>query len=238
MTTLFISDLHLDDARPESTALFESFVQREASKAEALYILGDLFEYWLGDDIRTGTGQRVTAALSGLAAAGIPCYFMHGNRDFLLGRRYSANCGLQLLPEECVIELYGKPTLLMHGDTLCTDDIKYQEARSMLRSEDWQKQFLASTPDEREAYVRNARQQSREHQQSVSMDIMDVNADAVRAAFERHGVTELIHGHTHRPAVHEFDLGDLAARRTVLGDWYKTGSVLRVSPRGAELEQF
>jgi UDP-2,3-diacylglucosamine hydrolase len=134
MTTLIISDLHLDDDRPRSTALFEKFIKTEAKRSDALYILGDLFEYWLGDDVRSETSMRVSRALASLAGTGIPCYFMHGNRDFLLGRRYAAQSGIQLLPEELVVDFYGTPTLLMHGDSLCTDDVVYQEVRRKIRS--------------------------------------------------------------------------------------------------------
>ena len=235
MNTLFISDLHLDGIRPESTALFEHFVRTEAHRAEALYILGDLFEYWLGDDVLTETGEQVYRALSSLASAGLPCYFMHGNRDFLLGKRYAARCGMRLLPGETVIDLYGTPTLLMHGDTLCTDDTVYQEVRRNIRTPQWREAFLAKTPEERGAFVHEAREQSREHQLSVSVEIMDVNLDSVSEAFERHGVTELIHGHTHRTAVHDHVVGDRTAHRIVLGDWYERSSVVRVSEGGSEL---
>lgn len=235
MTTLFISDLHLDDNRPESTLMFEQFIQSEASHAEALYILGDLFEYWLGDDVRSGTSERVTRALAGLASSGIPCYFMHGNRDFLLGRRYAAKCGMQLLPEELVVDLYGTRTLLLHGDTLCTDDITYQDMRRKIRSKEWQEQFLSYSPDKRSTMALEGRKQSHEYQLSVSMDIMDVNQDTVSQALQHHAVTELIHGHTHRPAIHDHALAGGPARRIVLGDWYEQGSVLRVRPGGSEL---
>jgi UDP-2,3-diacylglucosamine hydrolase len=238
MTTLIISDLHLDDDRPRSTALFEKFIKTEAKRSDALYILGDLFEYWLGDDVRSETSMRVSRALASLAGTGIPCYFMHGNRDFLLGRRYAAQSGIQLLPEELVVDFYGTPTLLMHGDSLCTDDVVYQEVRRKIRSKDWRKAFLSSSPDERNAFVRDARTKSRAHQLSVSMDIMDVNQDSVDRAFEHHGVTELVHGHTHRPAVHKQQLNGGSTRRIVLGDWYEQGSVLRVSSAHSELTTF
>ena len=235
MKTLFISDLHLDDARPESTRLFEQFVHEEATHAEALYILGDLFEYWIGDDMPTTTSRRVVAALSTLHETGIPCYFMHGNRDFLLGEAFAGESGLKLLPEALVIDLYGTQTLLLHGDTLCTDDLVYQEIRLKFRSREWQKWFLSQSPDERVDFVLDAREESREHQSSLSMEIMDVNLNAVTLAVESNGVLEMIHGHTHRPAVHDHALKSGPARRIVLGDWYEQGSVLRVSPEGARL---
>ncbi|NND44989.1 MAG: UDP-2,3-diacylglucosamine diphosphatase [Xanthomonadales bacterium] len=237
MTTLFISDLHLDDARPDATALFRDFVREEARSAEALYILGDLFEYWVGDDAPGETGTQVAESLAGLSGDGVPVWFMHGNRDFLIGDDYARRCGMQLLPEYQVIDLYGEPTLLLHGDTLCTDDTVYQEVRSTLRSAQWQAEFLAQPVAERIAFARDAMSQSADHKLSVSMEIMDVNPDAVAEAFARHRVSNMIHGHTHRPAVHELLLDSGPARRTVLGDWYEQGSVLRVDARGAVLAQ-
>lgn len=207
----------------------------EARGAIALYILGDLFEYWLGDDVPSETGERVAAALSRLAKSGVACHFMAGNRDFLLGEEYASRCGMDLLPDELVIDLNGAPTLLLHGDTLCTDDRVYQQVRATIRAPQWREQFLAQSPEERLAFVRDAREKSREHQQSVSMEITDVNQDAVRSAFDRHGVTEMIHGHTHRLAIHRHETDGGIARRIVLGDWYTRGSVLRVAAESREL---
>ena len=235
MTTLFISDLHLDEARPEALCAFEQLLEGEARRATALYILGDLFEYWLGDDMPGKTGERVAAAISGLTGSGVPCLFQHGNRDFLVGQAFANRCGLQLMDEKLVIDLYGTPTLLMHGDTLCTDDHAYQAVRAALRSESWQRDFLSKSPAERIAFARDAREKSRAHQMSVEAEIMDVNLDAVEAAFQRHGVTNMIHGHTHRPAIHEYVLDNGSAWRTVLGDWYEQASVLRVDADRFEL---
>lgn len=207
----------------------------EARGAIALYILGDLFEYWLGDDVPSETGERVATALSRLAESGVACHFMAGNRDFLLGEEYASRCGMDLLPDELVIDLNGAPTLLLHGDTLCTDDRVYQQVRATIRAPQWREQFLAQSPEERLAFVRDAREKSREHQQSVSMEITDVNQDAVRSAFDRHGVTEMIHGHTHRLAIHRHETDGGIARRIVLGDWYTRGSVLRVAAESREL---
>ena len=237
MTTLFISDLHLDDARPEATALFRRFVREEAREADALYILGDLFEYWLGDDVLSETARQVSESLAKLSQAGTTVHFMHGNRDFLIGSDYAGLCGMSLLPEEIRVDLYGRPTLLLHGDTLCTDDTEYQAVRRTLRSAEWQADFLAKPAAARIEFARDARQKSSAHKMSVSMDIMDVNPDEVVSTFERHGVNEMIHGHTHRPAVHELEVADRPARRYVLGDWYEQGSVLRVDAQGSELAQ-
>ena len=230
MTTLFISDLHLDDRRPETTSLLKSFLQREAGSADALYILGDLFEYWLGDDVPSACSTAVAEVLSRLNDRGVKCYFMHGNRDFLLKQAYADTAGLTLLPQEHVADLYGEPVLLMHGDSLCTDDLPYLKFREMVRDPLWQQGFLAKTPAQRLQVALQARDASAEHKDHVSMEIMDVNADQVQAAFERHNVQRMIHGHTHRPAIHNLIIDDRLSQRIVLGDWYTQGSVLRVQP--------
>jgi UDP-2,3-diacylglucosamine hydrolase len=235
--TLFISDLHLDDARPEATRLFEAFLAGEARQADALYILGDLFEYWLGDDVLNPLARQVADALAHLAEAGVPSHFIHGNRDFLIGQEYANHCGMQLLPGQVVVSLYGQPTLLLHGDELCTDDTAYQRAREQVRDPAWQKAFLARSPAERAAFARDARQRSEEHKQGVNESIMDVNQTAVLAAFARHGVSRMIHGHTHRPAVHALQLPGGPGQRIVLGDWYTQGSVLRVGTDELQLQK-
>src|SRR5690554_640624 len=237
MTTLFISDLHLDDRRPESTDWLMAFLQTEAVEADALYILGDLFEYWLGDDVPTSCGQQVAVALSRLDKLGIPVFFQHGNRDFLIREDYADRACMKLLPEELVIDLYGEDVLLMHGDSLCTDDIPYQQFRSLVRNRDWQDEFLSKTPSERLQIAMQARDASAEHTANASMEIMDVNHEQVLAALERNRVSQMIHGHTHRPAIHNLELGDMTARRIVLGDWYSRASVLRVSANGYDLQK-
>lgn len=236
MATLFISDLHLDDSRPAATECLLGFLAGEAAAADALYILGDLFEYWLGDDMGTPTSGRVADGIARLADAGVPCFFMHGNRDFMVGERYAELAGLRLLPEEHVTDLYGQPTLLLHGDTLCTDDRVYQQIRAKVRTRQWREDFLAKTPAERIAFARDARLDSARYQEAASAEIMDVNDATVRDAFARHGVSRIIHGHTHRPAVHAIPGPDGPLRRIVLGDWYTQGSVLRVTPEGAALK--
>lgn len=230
MTTLFISDLHLDDRRPETTGWLLQFLQDEAGSADALYILGDLFEYWLGDDVTTTCGDQVAVALSALTAKGVPCYFMHGNRDFLLGESYARQAGMTLLPQEYVVNLYGEQVLLMHGDSLCTDDVPYQQFRTMVRNPAWQDDFLGKSPQQRLEIATQARDASAEHKGNVGMEIMDVNPAEVVTAFERHGVQKMIHGHTHRPANHALEVNGKPAQRIVLGDWYTQSSVLRVSP--------
>ena len=240
MTTLFVSDLHLDPARPAITALFLRFLRTEAVDADALYILGDLFEAWVGDDVGGEPAQAVRTALKALSASGVPVYFQRGNRDFLAGARFAADTGATLLPDPAVVELYGEPTLLMHGDLLCTGDTAYQAFRAQVRAPAWQAQFLSQPLAAREAFAAKARAASKEHQKDVgsggAMDaITDVEADTVAATLARYGVRRLIHGHTHRPAVHALEAGGRAARRIVLGDWYEQGSVLRVDADGMEL---
>ena len=231
METLFISDLHLEDSRPHITQLLIDLLDGSARNAESVYILGDLFEYWIGDDALTESARAVAASARALVDSGVPCYFLHGNRDFLLGDRYAELAGFEILPESLVVDLYGTPTLLLHGDTLCTDDVEYQAFRRQVRNPGWQKAFLGRSIEERLAVARQARDASRQHTSQASMGIMDVNAGAVIAAFEENDVPRMIHGHTHRPASHEHRLGDgSSARRIVLADWYESGSVLHVGP--------
>lgn len=235
MSTLFISDLHLEDGRPECTAWLRGLLEGPARGADALYILGDLFEYWIGDDAPSSAALEVAEALSDLANVGVPCYFMHGNRDFLLGESYAASAGMRLLPEAVVADLYGTPTLLLHGDTLCTDDTAYQAVRRQMRDPAWQAHVLALPVPERLRMAREARDASMQHTGSATEAIMDVNENAVREAFATHGVRRMIHGHTHRPAVHRHQLeGGAEGERIVLADWYHAGSYLRVTPQGAE----
>ena len=241
MTTLFISDLHLDPERPEITRLFGEFIDGEARGAQALYILGDLFEAWVGDDDPSDTGVFVAERLASLAASGVPVSFMHGNRDFLLGADYARRAGMTLLDDPTVIGLPGRRALLMHGDTLCTDDVAYQQFRTQTRDPAWQRQFLAQPLEARLAFARQARAASQARQgelrEAGKMEaITDVAAAAVEGVFRDHDVDLLIHGHTHRPAVHALDVDGRASTRVVLGDWYEQGSVLRVDADGMRLE--
>jgi UDP-2,3-diacylglucosamine hydrolase len=235
VSTLFISDLHLDSARPEITALFLRFLREEAAGAEALYILGDLFEAWVGDDESAEPASAVRAALRKVVAAGTPVALMRGNRDFLFGPRFAAESGVRLLPDPAVVNLYGEPTLLMHGDLLCADDTAYQAFRAMVRNPVWQEQFLAQPFAARQEFAAKARAASKQHQSGTMESIMDVTEATVVATMARHGVTRLIHGHTHRPAIHAASVDQRRAQRIVLGDWYTQGSVLRVDADGFEL---
>lgn len=234
-TILFISDLHLDAARPEVTRLFLEFLHTRGRATRALYILGDLFEAWIGDDDPDPHHAEVQDGLRALSASGVPIYFMHGNRDFLCGKAFAARAGLTLLEDPTVIDVFGRRALLMHGDTLCTDDIGYQQFRSMVRNESWQEQFLAQPLASRQAFAEKARAGSKAAQAGLAEDIMDVNQGAVDQAFREHDVDLLIHGHTHRPGVHLFDLDGKTRERLVLGDWYEQGSLLEASEAGLSL---
>ena len=235
MTTLFISDLHLDASRPEITELFLKFLREEAAKASHLYILGDFFEAWVGDDDDDPHHARVMQGLRGLTDTGVPVSLMHGNRDFLIGEAFLRRTGAKLLPEPTVLDLHGRPTLLMHGDSLCTDDKEYQMVRRMLRDPAWQKDYLGKSLAERRAIASHAREQSKKHT-ALKLDyIMDVNHEAVEDVMHKHGVTRLIHGHTHRPAVHHFKSNGMDMERIVLGDWYEQSSELSWNENGGML---
>lgn len=240
MTTLFISDLHLDAARPAITAQFLDFLAGEARQADALYILGDLFEAWVGDDDPSEPGAGVAAALRALAASGVPVAFIRGNRDFLLGEGFARAAGLRILADPSVIDLYGRPTLLLHGDLLCSDDTAYQQFRAQTRDPRWQAQFLAQPLAARLAFAAQARQASHGRQQAMKHDdraafetVTDVTPATVVDTFARYGIDLMIHGHTHRPAIHALPVGGHECRRIVLGDWYEQGSVLRVRRDGS-----
>lgn len=236
MTTLFVSDLHLEASQPAIGEQFLNFLSSEAREAEALYILGDLFEVWLGDDDPNPYYADMKLALRELTDTGVPTYFMHGNRDFTIGVEFAAETGMTILQDPTVVDLYGVNVLLAHGDALCTDDIQYQQIRAMTRNPEWQAMMLAKTIEERIAFAIQAREESKARGESMSDEIMDVNQDAVVAALCEHGVDTMLHGHTHRPAVHEVDLGDRTATRIVLGDWYEQGSIVRWDQNGPRLE--
>lgn len=237
MATLFISDLHLDPERPVITTLFCRFLDGEARAAEALYILGDLFESWVGDDDPSEAGARVAGHLRALADSGVPVRFIRGNRDFLLGEAYAQRTGMMILPDPAVVMLHGEPTLLLHGDLLCTDDSEYQQFRARTRDPRWQAQFLAQPLPARLAFAAQARAASQaRHGELAAAGMAEAIGDAtpatVQAWFNRFGIRRMIHGHTHRPAIHDEGRGN---SRIVLGDWYEQGSVLRVDAAGARL---
>lgn len=236
MTTLFISDLHLSAERPQVTALLLDLLRRRAANADALYILGDFFEAWLGDDAVAPEYRVVLEALRRLTASGVPVHFQHGNRDFLVGNRYAEITGCTLLPENAVIDLYGVATLLMHGDTLCTDDREYQDFRAMVRDPAWQRRILNLSIPERIQLAKQLRTNSKAATAMKASEIMDANDEAVTKALQAHGVALLIHGHTHRPAIHRLSLGGRTATRIVLGDWDESPSILACDRNGCRLE--
>jgi len=233
--TLFVSDLHLDAAHPGIERQFEAFLEGEARTAAALYILGDLFEAWLGDDDPDPAARATVRALRALSDAGVSVYVMHGNRDFLIGERFCRETGASLLADGTVVELYGERVLLMHGDALCTDDVSYQRLRRIVRNPLVRGVFRILTLNQRRALAAKLRTGSRAHVGKTAPEIMDVNAAAVAQAFREAGVRTLVHGHTHRPAIHPLEIDGAPARRIVLGDWYTQGSVLEASPGRFEL---
>ncbi|MCG5516708.1 UDP-2,3-diacylglucosamine diphosphatase [Ectothiorhodospira sp. 9100] len=235
--TLFISDLHLDRDRPRTLEQFARFLAERAPGSDALYILGDLFEYWIGDDDPAPHLDEIVGILHRLSREGLAVYFAHGNRDFLVGEAFAERCGCALLETETVIDLYGTPVLLMHGDSLCTDDEEYMQFRRMVRTRQWQSAFLARPLAERHAEAEAMRAQSQASTRSKSDRITDVNPAAVEDALRRNGVHTLIHGHTHRPAVHDLHLDGQPARRIVLPDWYGDGGVLACTPQGMALQE-
>ena len=233
--TFFISDTHLDDKRPETTDLFLNTLENRVKGADALYLLGDIFEYWIGDDAVGETANEVARISRSLADQGTKIYFQHGNRDFLLGETYAHYAGWSLIPDPYEIDLYGTPVLLMHGDSLCTDDIAYQAFRQQVRNPVWQKTFLSHSIAERINMAQQARAESKEHTASADTSIMDVNHEAVIEIFSKHQLATLIHGHTHRPATHSLAIEGKPFKRIVLGDWYTEGWLIQADKQTLEL---
>ncbi len=228
--TYFIADLHLTQNRPDITACFLSFLKNDAPKAQSLYILGDLFEYWIGDDDSNPFVLEVASALKALSQLNTDIYYIHGNRDFLLGKHYAKACGMKLLPEVAIIDLYGKPVVIMHGDTLCTRDIAYQAFRKKSRSWWWQAIIKNLPLFVRKNIAENYRQKSANATALKSQDIMDVTESEVITQLEQHNSQLMIHGHTHRPNIHNIQANNTPAQRIVLGDWYEQGAWLKVTP--------
>ncbi|WP_297792385.1 UDP-2,3-diacylglucosamine diphosphatase [uncultured Marinobacter sp.] len=230
MTTLFISDLHLEESRPDITEAFLGFLENRARGVEQLYILGDFFEAWIGDDERTPLQEQVAEALKALSDSGTAIFLMHGNRDFLIGEDFCARAGAKLLDDPTVVDLYGTPTLLMHGDSLCTADVEYQKFRENMRNPQWQQMILQRPLEDRQQMARQLREISMAKNQGKEEFIMDVTPEEVVKVMEEHGVQRLIHGHTHRPAEHQLEANGKPARRIVLGDWDKHVWWLTVEP--------
>ncbi|MEY4643095.1 MAG: hypothetical protein RLZZ227_3089 [Pseudomonadota bacterium] len=237
-TVLLISDLHLEPARPDLTRAFFHFLETTAADAGALYILGDFFNVWIGDDDDTPLCGAVSRALRQLADSGTAVYLMHGNRDFLIGEKWATASGATLIPEPCLLQQDDAQFLLMHGDSLCTLDTDYMAIRRMFRDPQWQREFLARPLAERRAFAEHARARSKTMSSNKADDIMDVTPTEVERVLADNGVSRLIHGHTHRPAVHAMNLGGRPATRIVLGDWGTEGWYLRIAGGKAELRNF
>ncbi|MDC0663475.1 UDP-2,3-diacylglucosamine diphosphatase [Marinobacter sp. SS21] len=221
MTTLFISDLHLEESRPDITRAFLQFLSDKATGVDRLYILGDFFEAWIGDDEHTPLQNEIAAALRAVSDSGTKLFLMHGNRDFLIGDAFCERIGATLLDDPSVVDLYGTTTLLMHGDSLCTADVEYQKFRTTMRNQQWQDMFLKRPLADRQTTARQLREISMAKNKGKEQTIMDVTQDEVIKVMEEHRVQQLIHGHTHRPAIHEFEANGQPAKRMVLGDWDK-----------------
>lgn len=230
MTTLFISDLHLEESRPDITDALLAFLKDRAIEIDALYILGDFFEAWIGDDEHTPLQETIAVALSEVKASGTAIYFMHGNRDFLIGKDYCSRAGAILLDDPSVVDLYGTPYLLMHGDSLCTADAEYQKFRANMRNPQWQQMILQRPLEDRKQMARQLRDISMAKNQSKEDLIMDVTPEEVVREMKAHGVQNMIHGHTHRPAEHDLTANGEPAKRVVLGDWHENVWWLEVNP--------
>lgn len=238
MTTLFISDLHLHPSRPAAIEAFFEFLNAQAAEQEALYILGDFFDTWVGDDDDEPVYFDIASQLHACAASGTGVYLMHGNRDFLLGQAFATRAGATLIPDPSVIDLYGRRVLLMHGDSLCTRDTEYMAMRQQLRSDAWQAQILAESLQARRAFADGLRAKSKMMNSSKPEDIMDVTPEAVVSTMDEHNVQCLIHGHTHRPARHSLQLQSATAERIVLGDWHDHAWCLQATPESMILEKW
>jgi UDP-2,3-diacylglucosamine hydrolase len=230
--SLFASDLHLDSEAPWAIDAFLKFLAGRAREADSLYLLGDLFEAWIGDDDDDPANARACDGLAALSADGVAIYALHGNRDFLLGEGFEKRTGVKLLPDPVMVEVHGVPTLLSHGDVFCTEDWPYQELRSIVRRERWQRRFLSLPLATRRTLASAARAGSKEHTERQVPVLMDVNPDAVTRAMRATGARRLIHGHTHRPAIHRFEVDGKPGERVVLAPWYEAASCVAVGPGG------
>lgn len=237
MATIFISDIHLVQGDSAQGRLFEKFLRRQGAGCDALYILGDLFDYWIGDDISPELFAPSIKALKDFAAQERPVYVMHGNRDFLLGEQFAALIGCQLIPDPTVVNLYGQRTVVTHGDALCTDDEDYQQFRKMVRDPAWQQRFLGSTAEYRLSTAKNMRAESVSHTKDKASYILDVNAQAVAALLRRHDVMHMVHGHVHKPGTHDFIIDGHMAHRYALGDWHERAEILVCTAKGCALTE-
>jgi UDP-2,3-diacylglucosamine hydrolase len=232
MSIIFISDLHLDETHPKTTAIFLKYLNQISQPTNTLYILGDFFEVWIGDDDLTPFHLQIINALQAANQKGLSIYILHGNRDFLLGKKFLRATGCKLLPDEYVVNLFGVPTLLMHGDTLCTQDIKYLKFRKKSRNWFFQKLFLMKSLKKRRKIAENYREKSKSHVATLADYIMDVTQDEVLRVMQKYHVQQIIHGHTHRQAIHTFELGNKNAARVVLGAWHDGGTAFVCEEKG------
>jgi UDP-2,3-diacylglucosamine hydrolase len=231
--TLFLADLHLSPDRPATADAFEAFCRGPAREARAVYVLGDLYDWWIGDDqLDDPFAARIAAALRGVTAAGVPVEVARGNRDFLYGTRFERESGASLLPEQRVVDVEGTPTLVLHGDELCTSDVEYQRYRARMRSPETQRRLLALPGFVRRWIARGLRRRSRDLTALKPESILDVAEETVVATFRTHGVARMIHGHTHRPATHHIDVDGRRCERIVLADWHERGHWLEIGPDG------
>jgi len=235
MTTLFVSDIHISSDYPEICKLFFDFIKKIDTNVNALYILGDLFEYWLGDDDPNPIFKQTQDALKDLSSKDIPVFFLHGNRDFLIGDIFAEKSHIKVLHDPSVIELYGERILISHGDIFCTDDEEYQSFRKQTRDPAWQKMILEKPLEYRRNFARMARMKSKEHTQLDNEEIMNVNENEIKKTFEHFNLSTIIHGHTHRPFMHNTVSNEMNYRRIVLGDWYEQGSILEWNESGPKL---
>jgi len=237
MSHCFISDLHLTKERPEVTAAFFSFLKNIASNADNLYILGDLFEIWIGDDLEDELSKSVKDQLKNLSKSSCNIYLMHGNRDFLIGKKFSEDCGVQLIDDPVIININNKNILLMHGDSLCTEDSKYQEFRATTRVNSWKEDFLKKSIKERTLIAESLRSKSKTETKSKNEEIMDVSKNEVIKMMSKNQTSFLIHGHTHRPKIHDIELTTGPAHRVVLGDWDTYGWYVWMNLNSWELKK-
>jgi len=235
MTTFFISDIHISEQYPEIGEQLIDFLENQAQQSDALYILGDLFEYWLGDDDTNPEYKKIQSALKLFTDKKTPTYFIHGNRDFLIGETFAHETGIKILSDPSIIELYGERILISHGDIFCTDDVEYQSSRKQTRDPNWQKMILEKPLKERKVFANEAREKSSIYTQKINEVLMDVNQSETNKTFEKYGLNRIIHGHTHKPAIHNSMINGELYKRIVLGDWYEQGSVLKWDQSGPEL---
>ena len=235
MTITFISDLHISESQPEIAKQFIEFLENSSKSTSALYILGDLFEYWIGDDDPNPYYARIVSSLYDYNASGIPTYFIHGNRDFLIGEIFAKKTGVKILKDPSIIKINDEKIMLSHGDIFCTDDYEYQNTRKLTRDPEWQKMMLKKTIVERETFAQKAREESKHHTKYLNDNITDVNQDEINKTFKNNNLAKIIHGHTHKPAIHDTLINNIPHQRFVLGDWYEQGSILNWDEYGPNL---